>query len=242
MGRAGCTKRLYGAMLARINVTFVVVAVTLAAGVAGTTVRAEAETARLLLLGDSLVSGYGLPADRGFASQLARALEREGHDVEVLNAGVSGDTSAGGLARIDWALADRPTHAIVELGANDALRGLPPERLEENLDAIIERLHDAGVEVLLAGMYAPPNLGEEYGEAFNAVYPRLAERHGVALYPFFLDGVALDPRLNQPDLIHPNADGVRVIVDRILPYVTELLGQDGERANSSTAEAAGGQP
>ncbi len=184
---------------------------------------AQAQTPRLLVLGDSLAAGYGLPAGQGFADRLEAALKREGIAVEVLKSGVSGDTSAGGLARLDWALADKPTHAIVELGGNDGLRGLAPETLNANLDAIVGKLKAAGVKVLLTGMMAPPNLGREYFTAFRDVYPRVAEKHGAALYPFFLEGVAAQPELNQPDGIHPNARGVAIIVDKILPEVKKLL-------------------
>jgi acyl-CoA thioesterase-1 len=178
---------------------------------------------RLLVLGDSLAAGYGLAAEEAFPAQLERALQQAGHDVTVINAGVSGDTTAGGLARLDWALADNPHLVLVELGGNDALRGLPPEETRANLDAILERLGRAGAEVLLAGMQAPRNLGEEYTTAFNRVYPQLAKQHRVAFYPFFLDGVALDPSLNQADGIHPNVRGVAVIVTRILPFVEAAL-------------------
>jgi acyl-CoA thioesterase I len=182
---------------------------------------------RIAVLGDSLTSGYGLALEEGFPAQLQARLRQAGYACEVLDAGVSGDTSAGGRARLDWMLADQPTHVIVELGGNDALRALPPEQMEANLDAIVGRLRDEGVAVLLAGMLAPPNLGRRYGDAFEAVFPRLAERHGVPLYPFFLDGVAGDPELTQPDGVHPTADGVALIVERILPTVTEWLARTG---------------
>ena len=178
---------------------------------------------RLLVLGDSLAAGYGLAAEEAFPAQLEKALQQAGHDVTVINAGVSGDTTAGGLARLDWALADRPDLVLVELGGNDALRGLPPEETRANLNAILEHLSRAGAKVLLAGMQAPRNLGEQYTTAFNRVYPQLAKQHRVAFYPFFLDGVALDPSLNQADGIHPNVRGVAVIVARILPFVEAAL-------------------
>lgn len=183
-----------------------------------------AEPLRLLALGDSLTAGYGVAADAAFPVQLERALRAEGYDVAVLNAGVSGDTSAGGRARLDWALADKPRFAIVELGANDGLRGLAPKVTEQNLDDILTRLGKAGVKVLLTGMLAPPNYGPDYAQSFAALFPRLAQRHGVAFYPFFLDGVARDPRLNQPDGLHPTRDGVAEIVRRILPSVKAVLG------------------
>ena len=184
---------------------------------------ANAAPVRILVLGDSLAAGYGLPADQAFPARLETRLKQDGFDVKLINAGVSGDTSAGGRARLDWALADRPDIVIVELGANDALRGLDPGMTRDNLDAILARLKEKGVRVLLAGMYAPPNFGRDYEEKFRAVYRELAEKHDVAFYPFFLDGVAADPALNQPDRIHPNERGVGVIVDRIAPYVVRLL-------------------
>lgn len=185
---------------------------------------AEQGETRLLVLGDSLTSGWGLATRDAFPARLQEALREAGRgDVRVIASGVAGDTSAGGRARLAWSLADRPHAAIVELGANDGLRGIDPESTYANLDAILAELARRGVRVLLAGMYAPPNLGREYGAAFDAMYPRLAKKHGVPLYPFFLDGVAVEPALNQADGIHPNADGVAVIVARILPYVMRVL-------------------
>jgi acyl-CoA thioesterase-1 len=185
---------------------------------------AQQTPARLLVLGDSLAAGFGLPRDQAFPVRLEAWLRRAGVDVAVINAGVSGDTSAGGLARLDWALAaPLPRYAIVELGANDGLRGLPPAALYDNLDRILERLKARGVKPLLAGMYAPRNYGRDYAAEFDAVYPRLAEKHGVPLYPFFLDGVAGNAALNQPDGIHPNASGVDVIVERIGPHIRRFI-------------------
>ncbi len=178
---------------------------------------------RLLILGDSLTAGYGLAASETFPVQLEKALQQSGHNVTVVNAGVSGDTSAGGLSRLEWALADAPQIVIVELGGNDALRGLPPEVTFGNLDAILERLKVAGIRIILAGMKAPRNLGEDYTTAFDQIYPELASKHNVSFYPFFLDGVALDPVLNQADGIHPNATGVGVIVERILAVVEDAI-------------------
>lgn len=183
-----------------------------------------AEPLRILALGDSLTAGYGVAAADAFPVQLERALKAQGYDVAVLNAGVSGDTTAGGKARLDWALADKPQIAIVELGANDGLRGLEPKVAEANLDAILARLRAEKIRVLLTGMRALPNLGQPYDVEFSAIYPRLADKHKVALYPFFLDGVAREPRLNQPDGLHPNRDGVAEIVRRILPAVKAVLG------------------
>jgi acyl-CoA thioesterase-1 len=182
---------------------------------------------RIAVLGDSLTTAHGLALEDGFPAQLQERLRAAGHDCEVLDAGVAGDTSAGGLARLEWTLAEAPTHVIVELGGNDALRALPAEQMAANLDAIVTRLQADGVAVLLAGMRAPPNLGRTYGDAFEAVFPRLAERHDVPLYPFFLDGVAGQPELNQPDGIHPTAAGIEIIVERILPTVTDWLDRTG---------------
>jgi len=174
---------------------------------------------RIAVLGDSLAAGYGLTAEEAFPAQLERALLNHGIRAEVLNHGVSGDTSSGGRRRVQWMLRDRPRVVLLELGANDALRGLNPEQLEENLDAILTALGSAGVVPVLAGMRAPRNLGDEYTESFDAVFPRLAKRHKVALYPFFLEGVAGDPALNQADGLHPNSAGVQRIVQGILPLI-----------------------
>lgn len=179
---------------------------------------------RLLVLGDSLAAGFGLPQDQGFVPRLQAALAGRGRAVQVLNAGVSGDTTAGGLARLDWALADRPQAAIVEFGGNDGLRGLSPRQSKANLAAILDRLAARQIPVLLAGMLAPPNLGADYGREFAAVFTELSrERPSVVFYPFFLEGVAGDSALNQPDGIHPNARGVEEVVRRILPTVETLL-------------------
>jgi acyl-CoA thioesterase-1 len=185
-------------------------------------VQAEA-ACRIAVLGDSLASSYGIDLAQGFPARLEARLAAAGYACEVLDAGVAGDTSAGGRARLEWLLADRPSHVIVELGGNDALRALPPDEMERNLDAIITRLQAAGIPVLLAGMLAPPNLGRDYGADFAAVFPRLAERHDVPLYPFILEGVAGDPALNQRDGIHPSAAGIERIVDGILPLVEDWL-------------------
>lgn len=178
---------------------------------------------RLLLLGDSLVAGFGLPTEDGFVAALGRALKAAGAEVELLDGGVSGDTTAGGAARVDWALGDKPTHAMVSLGANDALRGLPPDAAKANLKTILDKLAAAGVPALIAGMRAPRNFGDEYAETFDRIYPELAAEAGLPLYPFFLEGVALDPALNQADGIHPNAAGVDRIVEQITPAILELL-------------------
>ena len=184
---------------------------------------AVAAPIRLLALGDSLTAGYGLATDEAFPIRLQRALEAEGWDVEVINAGVSGDTAAGGRARLDWALGAAPQAAIVELGANDALRGLDPDSTYANLDAILTRLERDHLPVLLAGMLAPPNLGADYADRFRAIYPRLTKAHDVVFYPFFLDGVATQRTMTLPDGMHPNAQGIDTIVQRILPSVRTLL-------------------
>jgi acyl-CoA thioesterase-1 len=183
----------------------------------------HAADCQIAVLGDSLTAAYGLDLSAGFPAQLERRLQEQGYACAVLDYGVSGDTSAGGLARLDWTLADRPSHVILELGANDGLRGLPPEQMAKNLDQIIARLQAEQIPVLLTGMLAPPNLGQEYSGAFQAVFTDLAAKHEVPLYPFFLDGVAGNPALNQPDGIHPTEEGVAIIVDGILPTVTAWL-------------------
>jgi len=184
---------------------------------------ANAAPIRILALGDSLTAGYGLPHDQGFEQQLQAALRARGDDVQILDGGVSGDTSAGGLARLDWALADRPDAAIVELGGNDGLRGIDPKATQANLAAILDHLAERRIPVLLSGMYAPPNLGRDYGQQFRAVFDRLGGRPGILYDPFYLADVATIPTLNQPDGIHPNAEGVSRIVARLVPMVERLI-------------------
>ncbi|MCF3933969.1 arylesterase [Acuticoccus sp. M5D2P5] len=183
---------------------------------------ARAEPITIVALGDSLTAGYQLPPGAGFPAQLERALADEGLDVSVLDAGVSGDTTSGGLSRLDWSVGEEADAVIVELGANDALRGIDPSDTRANLTAILDRLDARGLPVLLAGMLAPPNMGEDYGNAFAGIYDELAARD-VVFYPFFLDGVAADPALNLADGMHPTEEGVGVIVERILPKVRELI-------------------
>jgi acyl-CoA thioesterase I len=178
---------------------------------------------RILAFGDSLTAGHGLKESEGFPAKLQAALAAKGISAQVINSGVSGDTSAGGLARLDWALADDPDIVIVELGANDGLRGLDPVKTQENLDAILKRLTEDRRTVLLTGMRAPPNMGADYTRSFSDMYPALATKYGVRLYPFFLDGVAADAALNQGDGIHPTAAGIDVIVSRILPDVMAVI-------------------
>lgn len=193
---------------------------------------------RILALGDSLTAGYGLTAEDGFTHQLEAALNQKqksrGYPIEIINAGVSGDTSAGGRGRIAWLVSDTPDAAIVALGANDGLQGLPPEEMEKNLSAILDILLEKEIEsILFIGMLAPPNMGERYGQRFNAVFPQLAQRYNVVFYPFFLEGVAAEPDLNQADGIHPNKQGVSEIVKRLLPKVEKLLGETEDPSNPS---------
>ena len=180
---------------------------------------------RILAFGDSLTAGLGVAPDQAFPAQLAARLKADGYDVTVDNGGVSGDTTAGGLARLDWTIGDRPDIVLLELGANDMLRGLDPKHAETNLDTMLSKLKAAKVKVLLIGMKASTNWGPDYQKDFDAIYPKLAKKYDVPLYPFFLEGVALDPKLNQPDMLHPNPAGVAVIVGRIVPAVEQLLGQ-----------------
>ena len=211
----GMAHRLFNAALAAL----------LALGAWSMSVSAEAAPLRLVALGDSLTAGYGLPPEQGFTIVLEKALKARGYDVQVVNAGVSGDTTAGGRARLEWTLGDRPDAMIVELGANDMLRGIDPAVARGNLDAILKAVTARKIPVLLTGMLASGTYGKAYVERFNSIYPDLAQTYGVPLYPFFLDGVATDARMNQGDGIHPNAAGVHKIVEGILPYVTRLLDQ-----------------
>lgn len=178
---------------------------------------------RIVVLGDSLAAGFQLKASDAFPAQLERALKARGHSVEIINAGVSGDTTAGGLERLKWAIPDATDVVILELGANDALRGLDPAQAKANLEKIILALKASGVEVLLAGMLAPRNLGGAYSLAFDAIYPALARQYELSLYPFFLDGIAFEGKFNLGDGIHPNGSGVAEITRRILPLVEQLI-------------------
>lgn len=177
----------------------------------------------IAVLGDSLTAGFGVAPDEAYPAVLQERLRREGYDYRVVNAGVSGDTTAGGLRRVDWVLRSRPAIVIVALGANDGLRGLSVAAMRANLEQIVERLRAAGAQVLLAGMRVPPNYGEAYGREFAAAFPAVARKNGVALMPFLLDGVAADPRLNQADGIHPTAKGQAIIAERVWPYLKPLL-------------------
>ncbi|MDX1709512.1 MAG: arylesterase [Rhodovibrionaceae bacterium] len=195
----------------------------------------DGESVRILAYGDSLVAGYGLPEDEAFPAQLEAALQQEGIDAEVINAGNSGDTTAAAVSRLDWVLAEDPDAAIVVFGGNDGLRGLDPAETYANLDEVLSRLRADGLPTLLTGMKAPRNLGADYAKEFDAVFPRLAETHDIVFYPFFLEGVAAQPALNQADGIHPNARGVEKIVDKMLPDVRTLV----RRAKKPAGEASG---
>ena len=183
---------------------------------------------RLLVFGDSLVAGYGLPQGAAFPDQLGRSLDADGYDISIINGGVSGDTTAGGASRIDWSLADKSDGVIIILGGNDALRGLAPDDMERNLDLIIKAIQSRNIPMILAGMRAPANMGAHYGKNFDQAFLNVAKKgqqnpSPLIFYPFFLDGVALEQHLNQNDGIHPNSDGVAVIVERIRPAVDALL-------------------
>lgn len=211
--------RSYGVWAVRVQ-TVVLVAATLA--LAGPTPAAD-RLVRIVALGDSLTAGFGLPADAAFPAKLEKALRAKGIAAEVSNAGVSGDTAAGALARLDWSVPEGTDAVIVELGANDMLRGVDPNVTRAALESIIQKLKARGIEIMLCGMLTPPNLGPDYAKAFNAIYPELATTHGLVFYPFFLDGIAADPKLNLRDGIHPSAAGIAAIVARIAPKVEELV-------------------
>jgi acyl-CoA thioesterase I len=178
---------------------------------------------KLMIFGDSLTAGYGLERVNAFSEKLSRALKSRGHDVQIILSSVSGDTTSGGKARIDWALAEKPDAVLVELGANDGLRGINPKVSQNNLDYIIKKLLKHKVRTLLAGMLAPPNLGREYSDEFNNIYSSLAKKYNILFYPFFLEGVVANPQLNQADGIHPNSRGVDEIVKRMLPMIMKLV-------------------
>lgn len=184
-----------------------------------------AKPVRILALGESLIQGYGLPPGKDFCSELERTLRAHGANATVINGGVSGDTSAGGLARIEWSLQDKPDAAIVEFGGNDALRGLSPTDTQRNVGAILAALKARHIPVLLAGIKSPRSMGADYTREFDNVFPALAKQYNVLFYPFFLDGVAADPALNQRDGIHPNEKGVQLIVQRMMPSVFKLIMQ-----------------
>ncbi len=209
-------------MVVAISIAATLAAVGGTAAVAAETARDEAPV-RIVAFGDSLTAGFQLAPSEAFPVQLEKALRERGHKVVVTNAGVSGDTTAAGLARFDWAIPDDTEAVILELGANDGLRGVPPEAARANLDKILSRLESKNIDILMSGVPAPTNWGEEYKASFDPMYSDLAEKYGALLYPFFLEGVALDPALNLPDGLHPNAKGVGIVVSRILPKVEELI-------------------
>ena len=209
--------------MAKSTTVGAVAGVTIAVASLACASAAAARPIRLVAFGDSLTAGYRLPNDDGFAPKLQAALRKQGFDVTVINAGVSGDTTTGGLARLDWTLADGADAVILELGANDMLRGIDPKVPAANLARMLEQLRAKHMKVLLAGMHAAPSLGREYAASFDPIYPRLARQYDVPLYPFFLDGIMGDPAQHLDDGMHPNARGIDTIVAHILPSVDTLL-------------------
>ncbi|MBW9065663.1 arylesterase [Rhizobium herbae] len=205
--------RIKGLMVFLLAITAIVI----------TSIPARSATLNLVGFGDSLMAGYQLPPEDAFPARLEKALRAKGHDVTIANAGVSGDTTSGGLARIDWSVPDGTKGVILELGANDALRGIPPEESRKNLIAMIEKLKSRGIPVLLVGMLAPPNMGDDYASRFNPIYPELARAYGAELYPFFLDGVVENAKLKIEDGMHPNGDGIGVMVERFLPVAERFV-------------------
>ena len=205
----------------------VVAALAFFLAVCGAISSARAETFTIVGFGDSLMAGYSLGPGQGFTDRLQAALKAKGHDVKVANAGVSGDTTSGGLARLDWSVPDGTRLVILELGANDMLRGVSPDIPEKNLDTMLAALKQRNIPVLLAGMRAAPNLGADYQKTFDAIYPNLAAKYDVPLYPFFLNGVAGHPDLQLEDGLHPNPKGVDVMVEGILPIVEKAIAAHG---------------
>ncbi|AYM06575.1 arylesterase [Agrobacterium radiobacter] len=197
--------------------------VIFATAFSATVVTAQERTWQLVGLGDSLMAGYQLPPTDSYTAQLEAALKGKGVNVAIANAGVSGDTSSGGLARAEWSVPDGTDGVILELGANDALRGIPPEQTEKNIDTIISGFQKRNIAVLLVGIMAPPNMGEDYAKRFNPIFPKLAEKYNLPLYPFFLDGVVTDDALNLDDKMHPNTRGVAMMVEKSLPAVESFI-------------------
>ena len=214
-----CSRRYGVQTMVGKHLRVIVITLLLVAG----TVAVRAEPYQIVGFGDSLMAGYGLPPGEGFTEKLQAALNAEGHDVIVANAGVSGDTSSGGLSRLDWSVPDGTGLVLLELGANDMLRGIDPALTRANLDSMLTRLADRKIPVLLIGMRAAPNLGPDYQKAFDAIFPGLAAKFGVPLYPFFLEGVAADPSLLLDDGMHPNAAGIDRMVAAITPQIAALL-------------------
>jgi acyl-CoA thioesterase I len=235
--------RSYGGLAPGVKIGRRLVAVTLAGGLlaspmlAAPAARAADDPLRIVALGDSLTAGYGLAGNEAFPVRLQRALAAKGIATEIANAGVSGDTASGGLARLDWSVPEGTDAVIVELGANDSLRGFDPKVTRGALDAMLRRLGERHIPVLLCGMLAPRNMGAEYGAAFDTIYPDLAKAYGAILYPFFLDGVATDPKLNQRDGLHPTAAGVDAIVERILPAAVRLVAQAKDQVRSAARKS-----
>ncbi len=221
-GRASALVQSLGAFFALIALCLTAAAPTVLAQSA-TAPAPGGKTLKLVALGDSLSAGYNLPGSAAFPAVLEQALRKKGLSVEIVNAGVSGDTTQGGLERLDWSVPDGTDGVILELGANDALRGIDPAQTRQALDAIIARLKERKIPVMLVGMLAPRNLGEDYGKRFDAIYPELAQTYGLVLYPFFLEGIVGDRALNQADGLHPTAEGVHVIVRAILPTVERFI-------------------
>lgn len=215
------------------NVRFVALAITFVIAQLfgyGSVTAADQPPIRILAFGDSLTAGYGLDdLNEAFPAQLERALKAKGHNVTLIPAGISGDTTTGGLNRIEWSLAEKPDAVIVALGGNDGLRAVDPAVTEKSLSGLLARIRSDGTPVLLAGMLAPPNLGRDYADRFSALFPRVAKANDAIFFPFFLDGVAGVPALNQSDRIHPNPKGVAVMVDKILPSVEKLIDQVEDR-------------
>ncbi|MEM1378229.1 MAG: arylesterase [Pseudomonadota bacterium] len=198
-------------------------AIVIGFALALTTLAAGAQTVNVVGFGDSLMAGYQLASQDAFPTKLETVLRERGYDVAVQNAGVSGDTTSGGLSRLDWSVPDETDLVILELGGNDALRGISPDITRENLDQMVTRLKERDIDVILVGILAPPNMGDDYAAQFNPIYEELAEKHGVPLYPFFLDGAITEPGMMLADGIHPSGDGTTVMVERFLPLMTEYL-------------------
>ena len=207
----------------RFYISLFLLAIFIFANVSPVSSEIKQPVTKLMIFGDSLTAGYGLKKTDSFSEKLAKALKNKGRNVQIVLSSISGDTTAGGKARLDWALADKPDAFLLELGANDGLRGIDPSVSRENLEHILRKLRKNGVRILMAGMLAPPNLGKEYSREFNNIYSSLAEKYSVLFYPFFLEGVAANPQLNQADGIHPNPKGVDEIVKRMLPIVMKLV-------------------
>lgn len=240
MQNRGSVRRYPQMVLAALLVNFMVLAIPMCFGpFAAAPAEAQEKPVRLVAFGDSLTAGFGLPRNAAFPVQLERTLKAKGYAVEVINSGVSGDTTAAALERFDWAVPDGVDAAIVELGANDALRGLSPAQARKNLDEIVKRLRARGAEVLIAGMAAPRNWGDAYVADFDPIFADLARTHDALLYPFFLDGVLMRTDLNLGDGIHPTEKGVAEIVTRILPKVEELIARVKGKKGDGPAAAAG---